>query len=185
MNAAHMATGGVVFGLDPMLLSTLLLVLTYVVLLTEKVHRTIVQGDVGVADADRLRFVVFRAPRPFQLSLAHPLTGAVSESPFHLRVVNILKDDHLSTSAIGRETAVGMLGKPGFAIPDRHDGSPWHFGIVCVEFQNLRPRGTGVLVRIGQQGGICRQKQAAVGERFRIKNVNFRVVGLPYFVANS
>lgn len=42
MNATHMATGGVVLGLDPMLLSTLILVLTYVVLLTERVHRTIV-----------------------------------------------------------------------------------------------------------------------------------------------
>ena len=75
----------------------------------EEMHGAIVRGHVRIADADGFGFVVFRAPRPLDLTLRAPLAGAVEERPLCMRIADVLEKDELPGRAVRCETAIRMF----------------------------------------------------------------------------
>ncbi len=126
-------------------------------------HGAISQHHVGIADANRLRLVVFSAPGPFQLALGRPGAVRRTKRPFGPIVADILKQNQLVVRSVRSQTAIRVLRELRLIAPARQDDLRGGFRIGHGPPLEFGPRGPGSLFW-WRQRRVGRQPQIAVGE---------------------
>ena len=75
------------------------------------------QHNVGVTDTNRLRSVVFAAPRPLQLPLGRPVAIGSTKSPLRQVISDVLHQDQFAGLPVRSQAAIRVLRKLRGPLP--------------------------------------------------------------------